>query len=80
MMAAPLAGVRVIELATFITGPYAGIGRGFGAYHSLQEMTGLYLPAGACDALPDARQSLAGRVISELRMSAARLMSMMSLL
>jgi tRNA threonylcarbamoyladenosine biosynthesis protein TsaB len=38
-----------------LAGPYTGIGRGFGAYPLLQKLAGLYLPPGACDALPDAR-------------------------
>jgi tRNA threonylcarbamoyladenosine biosynthesis protein TsaB len=37
------------------TGPFHGIGRGFGAYSDLRALPGLNLPPGACDALPDAR-------------------------
>jgi tRNA threonylcarbamoyladenosine biosynthesis protein TsaB len=36
-------------------GPFAGIGRGFRAYPSLETLAGLVLPPGACDALPNAR-------------------------
>jgi tRNA threonylcarbamoyladenosine biosynthesis protein TsaB len=38
-----------------LVGPFQGIGRGFAAYPVLQALTGLTLPAGACDALPDAK-------------------------
>ncbi len=38
-----------------LAGAFSGIGRGFGAYPLLRELPGLYLPAGASDALPDAR-------------------------
>jgi len=36
-------------------GAVSGIGRGFAAYPILQSLAGLSLPAGACDALPDAK-------------------------
>ena len=36
-------------------GPFSGIGRGFRAYPELTTMPGVTVPAGACDALPDAR-------------------------
>jgi len=38
-----------------LKGPFQGIGRGFAAYPALQVLAGLALPAGACDALPDAK-------------------------
>jgi tRNA threonylcarbamoyladenosine biosynthesis protein TsaB len=38
-----------------LAGPFQGIGRGFAAYPVLQALAGLDLPAGACDALPDAK-------------------------
>jgi tRNA threonylcarbamoyladenosine biosynthesis protein TsaB len=38
-----------------LAGPFQGIGRGFAAYPVLQALPGLDLPAGACDALPDAK-------------------------
>ncbi len=38
-----------------LVGPFQGIGRGFAAYPVLQALAGLTLPAGACDALPDAK-------------------------
>jgi tRNA threonylcarbamoyladenosine biosynthesis protein TsaB len=38
-----------------LVGPFQGIGRGFAAYPALQALAGLTLPAGACDALPDAK-------------------------
>jgi tRNA threonylcarbamoyladenosine biosynthesis protein TsaB len=38
-----------------LAGPFQGIGRGFAAYPDLQALAGLVLPAGACDALPDAK-------------------------
>jgi len=38
-----------------LVGPFQGIGRGFAAYPVLQTLAGLALPAGACDALPDAK-------------------------
>jgi tRNA threonylcarbamoyladenosine biosynthesis protein TsaB len=38
-----------------LVGPFHGIGRGFAAYPVLQALAGLTLPAGACDALPDAK-------------------------
>jgi tRNA threonylcarbamoyladenosine biosynthesis protein TsaB len=38
-----------------LTGPFHGIGRGFGAYSDLKALPGLNLAPGACDALPDAR-------------------------
>ena len=38
-----------------LEGPFQGIGRGFAAYPVLQALPGLALPAGACDALPDAK-------------------------
>jgi tRNA threonylcarbamoyladenosine biosynthesis protein TsaB len=38
-----------------LAGPFHGIGRGFGAYPGLKALPGLILSAGACDALPDAR-------------------------
>jgi tRNA threonylcarbamoyladenosine biosynthesis protein TsaB len=38
-----------------LKGPFQGIGRGFAAYPVLQALAGLVLPAGACDALPDAK-------------------------
>jgi tRNA threonylcarbamoyladenosine biosynthesis protein TsaB len=38
-----------------LAGPFQGIGRGFAAYPDLQGLAGLVLPAGACDALPDAK-------------------------
>ncbi|MDP9014999.1 MAG: tRNA (adenosine(37)-N6)-threonylcarbamoyltransferase complex dimerization subunit type 1 TsaB [Pseudomonadota bacterium] len=50
MAVGPAASVRVP-----LAGPFSGIGRGFGAYPSLHELPGVYLLAGACNALPDAR-------------------------
>ena len=38
-----------------LKGQFQGIGRGFAAYPVLQALAGLALPAGACDALPDAK-------------------------
>ncbi|HLZ96499.1 MAG TPA: hypothetical protein VKP66_01050, partial [Steroidobacteraceae bacterium] len=38
-----------------LAGPFQGIGRGFAAYPVLRSLAGLTLPAGACDALPDAK-------------------------
>ena len=38
-----------------LAGPFQGIGRGFAAYPVLGTLPGLTLPAGACDALPDAK-------------------------
>jgi tRNA threonylcarbamoyladenosine biosynthesis protein TsaB len=38
-----------------LAGPFQGIGRGFAAYPDLRALAGLVLPAGACDALPDAK-------------------------
>jgi tRNA threonylcarbamoyladenosine biosynthesis protein TsaB len=38
-----------------LKGPFQGIGRGFAAYPVLQTLAGLAVPAGACDALPDAK-------------------------
>jgi tRNA threonylcarbamoyladenosine biosynthesis protein TsaB len=38
-----------------LNGPFHGIGRGFAAYPALQALAGLTLSAGACDALPDAK-------------------------
>ena len=38
-----------------LVGPFQGIGRGFAAYPVLQSLAGLFLPVGACDALPDAK-------------------------
>jgi tRNA threonylcarbamoyladenosine biosynthesis protein TsaB len=38
-----------------LAGPFQGIGRGFAAYPVLQALAGLVLPAGAGDALPDAK-------------------------
>jgi tRNA threonylcarbamoyladenosine biosynthesis protein TsaB len=38
-----------------LVGPFQGIGRGFAAYPVLHALAGLALPAGACDALPDAK-------------------------
>jgi tRNA threonylcarbamoyladenosine biosynthesis protein TsaB len=38
-----------------LVGPFQGIGRGFAAYPVLQALAGLALPAGSCDALPDAK-------------------------
>src|SRR5260370_32847188 len=38
-----------------LAGPFQGIGRGFAAYPVLRALAGLVLPAGACDALPDAK-------------------------
>ena len=38
-----------------LVGPFQGIGRGFAAYPVLQALAGLTLPAGAYDALPDAK-------------------------
>jgi tRNA threonylcarbamoyladenosine biosynthesis protein TsaB len=38
-----------------LVGPFQGIGRGFAAYPVLQALAGLDLPAGACAALPDAK-------------------------
>jgi tRNA threonylcarbamoyladenosine biosynthesis protein TsaB len=38
-----------------LKGPFQGIGRGFAAYPVLQVLAGLTLPAGACEALPDAK-------------------------
>jgi len=38
-----------------LKGPFQGIGRGFAAYPALQALAGVTLSAGACDALPDAK-------------------------
>ena len=38
-----------------LAGPFQGIGRGFAAYPALRALAGLTLPAGACEALPDAK-------------------------
>jgi tRNA threonylcarbamoyladenosine biosynthesis protein TsaB len=38
-----------------LVGPFQGIGRGFAAYPVLQALAGLALAAGACAALPDAK-------------------------
>jgi tRNA threonylcarbamoyladenosine biosynthesis protein TsaB len=38
-----------------LSGPFQGIGRGFAAYPVLRAIAGLELPAGAADALPDAK-------------------------
>lgn len=38
-----------------LKGRFQGIGRGFAAYPVLQALAGLCLPAGACEALPDAK-------------------------
>jgi tRNA threonylcarbamoyladenosine biosynthesis protein TsaB len=38
------------------SGPFQGIGRGFGAYPSLESLEGILLSPGARDALPDARE------------------------
>ncbi len=38
-----------------LAGPFQGIGRGFAAYPALRALAGLTLPAGACAALPDAK-------------------------
>jgi tRNA threonylcarbamoyladenosine biosynthesis protein TsaB len=38
-----------------LSGTFQGIGRGFAAYPGLQTLAGLVLPAGAGDALPDAK-------------------------
>jgi tRNA threonylcarbamoyladenosine biosynthesis protein TsaB len=38
-----------------LKGPFQGIGRGFAAYPVLRALAGLTLPAGACEALPDAK-------------------------
>jgi tRNA threonylcarbamoyladenosine biosynthesis protein TsaB len=37
------------------SGPFHGIGRGFGAYPSLASLAGVMFAPGACEALPDAR-------------------------
>jgi tRNA threonylcarbamoyladenosine biosynthesis protein TsaB len=51
---APAVGAAA-SVSVPLTGPFQGIGRGFGAYPSLQALCGLNLPPGAGNALPDAR-------------------------
>jgi tRNA threonylcarbamoyladenosine biosynthesis protein TsaB len=43
------------EVIVPFTGPFHGIGRGFGAYPALRALPGVIVTAGACAALPDAR-------------------------
>lgn len=51
----PMAVGPAASVVVPFTGAFLGIGRGFAAYPILSELPGLVLPAGAREALPDAR-------------------------